>query len=217
MYAAYGLPCGWSCDGRHSAKLMLSDIVALMKKQRTIYTIMTVGSVIGMTAAFLQTLEKLTLIKNKDAVLTCNFNSVFNCSNVLNAWQSSVFGFPNSIMCLTIFTVLMSIGLAGLAGGKLPKGLRLGIQALALFTLGFALWFFAQSIYVVGSLCVFCIFCFTGLLMVNWGWLRLNAADLPIGARGRARLLRTISSGADIFGWILLGLAVAFAMLLKFA
>ncbi len=178
---------------------------------------MTVGGVIGMTAAFLQTLEKLTLLKNKDAVLACNFNSVFNCSNVLNAWQSSVFGFPNSIMCLTIFTVLASIALAGLAGGKLPKGLRLGIQTLALGTLGFALWFLSESIYVINSLCVFCIFCFAGLLMVNWGWLRLNAADLPIGPRGRAALARCIAAGGDIFGWALLGLLVAFAMLLKFA
>lgn len=177
---------------------------------------MTVGGAIGMTAAFLQILEKLTLLKNKDAVLTCDLNSVFSCTNVLNAWQSSVFGFPNSLMCLVLFTIFTTIALAGAAGGKLTRGLRLGVQVLSLGTLGFALWFLEQSVYSIGSLCILCIFCFGGLLLVNWGWLRSNAADLPIGARGRAALARGIATGADIFGWFLLAAVVAFAMLLRF-
>jgi uncharacterized membrane protein len=185
-------------------------------KQRTIYSTMAVGGAVGMIAAFLQTTEKITLLKHKDAILTCDLNSVFSCTNVLNAWQSSVFGFPNSLMCLTLFTIFASIALAGLSGGTLPKNLRLAIQALSLFTLGFALWFFAQSIYVIGSLCILCIFCFTGLLLVNWGWLRLNAADLPIGERGRRALARAIANGGDIFGWFLLAALVGFAMLLRF-
>jgi hypothetical protein len=156
------------------------------------------------------------LLKNKDALLACNLNSVFSCTNVLNAWQSSVFGFPNSLICLTLFTIFASAALVGASGGVLPKRLRLGIQGLSLFTLGFAIWFLTQSIYVIGSLCILCIFCFAGLLLVNWGWLRLNAADLPIGIRGRAVLARYIQKGADTFVWILTGLLLAFAMLLHF-
>jgi hypothetical protein len=56
-----------------------------------------------------------------------------------------------------------------LSGGVLPRKLRLGIHALSLFTLGFALWFLTQSIYVINALCILCIFCFAGLLLVNWG------------------------------------------------
>lgn len=177
---------------------------------------MTVGGIVGMIAAFLQTLEKITLLKNKDALLTCDLNSVFSCSSVLNAWQSAVFGFPNSIMCMALFTVFMAVALVGATGGKLTRGLRLTIQGLSLGTLGFALWFLEQSVYSIGSLCIFCIFCFVGLLFVNWGWLRLNAADLPIGERGRAALARGIANGADIFGWFLLAAVVAFAMVLRF-
>ena len=186
-------------------------------KQRTIYGIMTTGGVIGMVAAFLQTTEKITLLKNKSAILTCDLNSVFSCSSVLNAWQSAVFGFPNSLMCMMLFTIFASIALVGVSGGKLPRSLRLGIHALSLFTLGFALWFLTQSIYVINALCILCIFCFAGLLLVNWGWLRLNAADLPIGERGRAFVERLIETGGDIFAWILLALAVAFAMILRFS
>lgn len=180
------------------------------------YGIMATGGVVGMTAAFLQMTEKIQLLKNQDAILACDLNSVFSCSNVLNAWQSSIFGFPNSLMCLALFTIFASIALVGLSGGVLPRKLRLSIHALSFFTLLFALWFLTQSIYVINALCILCIFCFGGLLLVNWGWLRLNAADLSIGKRGRAFVKRGIESGADTFVWILLGLAVAFAMILRF-
>lgn len=177
---------------------------------------MLTGGIIGMIAAFLQTTEKIALLKNDGASLACDLGSVFSCTNVLNAWQSSVFGFPNSLMCMALFTIFASIALVGVSGGVLTRKLRLGIQGLSLFTLAFALWFLTQSIYVINALCILCIFCFVGLLLVNWSWLRLNAADLPIGERGRALVKRGIASGADTFMWALLGLAVAFAMILRF-
>jgi uncharacterized membrane protein len=186
-------------------------------KQRKLYAIAVVGGVLGMVAAFLQTLEKLTLLQNSHAVLTCNFSSVFSCTNVLNSWQSSVFGFPNSIMCLTLFTIFTVAAVAGLSGSKLSRGFRLGVQFLALATLGFALWYFYEEIYVIKSLCVYCLFCFAGLLAVNAVMLRLNAAELPIGVRGRATLARVIGKGGDVLGWFLLAALVAFAMVLRFA
>ncbi len=185
-------------------------------KQRITYGVMLAGGIIGMAAAFLQTTEKIALLKNKDAILACDLNSVFSCSNVLSAWQSSVFGFPNSLMCMTLFTIFASVALVGLSGATLPRKLRLSIQGLSLFTLGFALWFLTQSIYVINALCILCIFCFAGLLLVNWGWLRLNAADLPIGERGRAFVKRRIETGTDTLIWILLAVALGLAMVLRF-
>jgi uncharacterized membrane protein len=181
------------------------------------YAVASIGGAVGLVASFLQTLEKLTLLKNSSAELACNLNSVFSCSNVLNAWQSSVFGFPNSIMCIILFTIFGSVALVGATGGKLTRGLRLGVHALALFTFGFGLWFLLQSTYAIGSLCIFCLFCFSGLLAINWSWIRLNAADLPIGKSGRALLQKAINSGADTFFWVLVALVLALIMILKFA
>jgi uncharacterized membrane protein len=178
---------------------------------------MTVGGFIGTIAAFLQTVEKINLLKNPSGPLTCDLNSVFSCTNVLNSWQSGVFGFPNSLMCMAFFVIFTSIGLAGWSGAKLPRNLRLGIQALALGVLGFGLWFMQQSIYSIGALCILCIFCISGLLVVNWAWLRINAADLPIGQRGRKIVQSGIAKGADTFAWVLLALIIAGAMIQRFA
>lgn len=169
-----------------------------------------------MVAAFLQTTEKIQLLKNKDAILACDLNSVFSCTSVLNAWQSAIFGFPNSLMCMALFTIFASIALAGVSGATLPRKLRLGIHGLSLFTLLFALWFLTQSIYVINALCILCIFCFGGLLLVNWGWLRINAADLPIGKKGRAFVQSLVETGTDTFVWVLLAITVALAMVQRF-
>jgi uncharacterized membrane protein len=178
---------------------------------------MAAGGAIGLAAAFLQIIEKIQLLKGTGKPLACDLNSIFSCSNVLSAWQSSVFGFPNSLMCMVFFTVFTIVGLAGLSNATLPRGFRLGIHALSLFVLCFALWFLWQSVYAIGALCILCIFCFGGLLLVNWAWLRINADDLPIGVRGRAVVSRLIASGLDTFIWAILAALVALAMVLRFS
>jgi uncharacterized membrane protein len=185
-----------------------------MSKKR--YAAMTAGGAVGMVAAFLQTLEKIELLKNKDAILPCNFNSIFNCSAVLNAPQSAVFGFPNSIMCMVLFTIFFTVGLAGLLGSQLSRGIRLTTHVLSLFTLGFALWFLWQSTYVIGALCIFCLFCFAGLIVVNAMWLRINAPDLPISDRAKAWLNYGIRKQYDLLGWALLATIVGIVMVLNF-
>lgn len=186
-------------------------------KQRTLYILMTIGGGLGVMSAFLQTLEKIAALKGEAVIVPCDINSVFSCSTVLSAWQSSVFGFPNSLMCLILFTTFMAMGLAGALGSRLSRGLRLGVQGLSLFTLGFALWFLWQSTYVIGAICIFCLVCFAGLLAVNWAWLRLNAEDLPIRSKAKENLLRFIRSDWDTLIWIALGLMVGLAMYLKFS
>lgn len=184
--------------------------------KRIVYGLMTGGGTIGLVAAFLQIIEKIQLLKYADKPLVCDLNSIFSCSSVLNAWQSSVFGFPNSLMCMVFFTIFATVGLAGLSGATLPRAFRLGVHALSLFVLAFALWFLSQSVYVIGALCILCIFCFGGLLFVNWAWLRLNAGDLPIGSRGRELVARLIKSGMDTFIWVVLATIVGLAMFVRF-
>ncbi len=163
-------------ERRAKSTVILVTVVPIHKryyehmKYRIPYIAMTAGGVVGLVASFLQMIEKLTLLSHAHQALVCDLNSYFSCSTVLNAWQSSVFGFPNSMMCMIFFTIFATIGLVGLSGGALPRRLRLGVQTLALFVLAFGLWFLWQSVYSIGSVCVLCLFCFSGLLLVNWSW-----------------------------------------------
>jgi len=185
-------------------------------KNRTLYGFITAGGFVGMIAAALQNIEKMQLLKSADKVLSCDINAIFNCSTVLNAWQSSVFGFPNSIMCLIFFTIFASIGLVGLSGGSLPRKLRLAIHGLSLFVLGFAIWFLGQSIFSIQAMCILCLFCFAALLFVNWAWIRINVEDLPISSHARNLVRRAIKNDIDSFIWIVIATVMAFTILIKF-
>lgn len=185
-----------------------------MKK---LYGMMLAGGSLGLLASFVQMIEYTTLLKNPSAALSCNLNSVFSCSSVFNAWQSSFFGFPNALMCIVFFTIMASLGLVGFTGSNLARNLRLTMHGLALFFLGFGLWFLQQSTFVIGALCYLCLVCITGLLMVNGAWLRINAPDLPISASARRRLQKWISKGTDVFFWIVLAIVIGGTMYLHFA
>jgi uncharacterized membrane protein len=186
-------------------------------KQKMLYGIMAIGAAIGFIASFLQMLEKIALLKSAHSVLTCNLNSVFNCSNILNAHQSSVFGFPNSLLCISFFALMLSAGLIGWTGGSIDSKLRFVYQAMTLFFVGFGFWYFWQSIFNVGSLCIYCVFCYGGVLAINGAWFRLNYRELPFSKSTRRLLDRAVANGADIFIWCLIALGITLEALIKFA
>ena len=184
--------------------------------RRSLYAVLAGGAGIGLAASFLEIVEYIAILKRPSAVLVCDLNGIFSCSNVLTKWQSSVFGFPNPLLCIVFFTFTLTLGLAGLTGSKFSRGLQFSAQGVSLFFLCFGFWFLQQSTYAIHYLCVLCIFCFAGVMAINASWLRLNVAGLPEGLPIRSSLQRSINRGADIFVWLFLGISIAFAMLLKF-
>jgi len=188
----------------------------MLTKQQKLYLVMVVGALAGFIASFWQLLDKLELLKNSQAVLSCNLNSVFSCSNILNAHVSSIFGFPNSLMCLILFTITITAGIIGLTGASVARGLRFVLEFLAFFMLRFGLWYLYESIFRVDALCIFCIFCFGGVLLINFAWLRLNYRDYTPNKDYSAKLGQAIAHGVDIFFWLLVGLFVVAEALIKF-
>jgi len=180
-----------------------------MKKDRVYYLLATIGASMGLVAAFMQTLEKLASLENKGAVLPCNLSSVFNCSIVLNAPQSSLFGFPNSLICITIFTFLLAIGIVGLTQSSMAKKLLYGAQILAFFMLLFALWFLLTSTYSIGAVCIFCLICFSGLLLINGALWRLNLSDPQANSTFLKTLQKMTEKNFDIVLWISLAVLMA--------
>lgn len=118
---------------------------------------MAIFGFVGLAAAFVLTLEKFHLLANPDAVLSCSFNLVLNCSTVMQTWQSSVFGFPNMLIGLMGYPVVITVAIAGICGVKFPR--RFLIAANLVYLLGalFAYWLFFQSLYVIQVLCPWCL------------------------------------------------------------
>ena len=181
-----------------------------------LYAVMTFGSAVGLVASFMQMMDKLALLKDSGAVLTCNVNSALSCSSVLNAPQASVLGPPNALISTVMFCFFLAVGLVGLTGGVVSKRMRFITQLLSLLTLSFGFWFLMQSIFVIQSLCIYCIFNTFGLLLVNGAWLRLNYIDIKARAKVNAAIKNLVVNGFDILIWLIVAIFITGAALFQF-
>jgi uncharacterized membrane protein len=185
--------------------------------QKVQYGIITIAAAIGFISSFLQLLEKLMLLKNAHAALACNLNSTFNCTNILNAHQSAVFGFPNCMLCMSFFMFTFSAGLIGWTGSQINLKLRYVYEFFAVFFVGFGFWYFWQSIFNIGNLCIYCLFCYAGVLLINSAWFRLNYKNLTSNKDLQQKFDWAVSKGADLFFWFMIAAIIALEAILKFA
>lgn len=176
---------------------------------KTLWWALAGSSFAGLAASFIQTIERIDYAKNPTVPLTCDLNAIFSCSNVFDAWQSSVFGFSNSLLCIVFFAVTAGVALAAAAGAEINNRLRYIFHFFAVFFLGFGAWYLWQSTYKIGYICIFCIICYSAVIVMNAAWLRLNGDDIFNSAAGAERWKKIKASGADFFVWLLWALIIA--------
>ncbi len=185
-------------------------------KISNLYLTMTIGSVIGFVASFLQIMDKISLLKDSSAKLACNISDALNCTTVLNSQQASVLGPPNALISTIMFCFLLAIALVGLTGGAISKKMRFIAQFLAIFTLAFGSWFLYQSIFVIESLCIYCVFNTLGLLLINATWLRINYLDTDPNSKPGIILRKLVDKDFDILIWLTIAILITTSSLYKF-
>lgn len=122
-----------------------------------VFGTMLAFGILGLLAAFVLSVEKIHLLQNPNAILSCSFNLVLDCSTVMKTWQASLFGFPNSFIGLMGYPVVIAVAVLGLAGAKMPQWFWR--TALICYALGavFAYWLFFTSVYAIQVLCPWCL------------------------------------------------------------
>ena len=142
------------------------------------FWVLLVFATVALIAAFVLSLEKIHLLQEPDAVLSCSFNVVLNCSTVMQSWQSTAFfGIPNMYIGLIAFPVLITVAVAALWGGARYSRNFLRTMTVGVF-LGtvFAYWLFFSSLYDIRVLCPWC-------LVVTVSCTLMLAATLHIGLK----------------------------------
>ena len=125
--------------------------------RKWIFGTMLVFGILGLTASFVLAIEEFHLLKNPDAILSCSFNLVLNCSTVMKTWQASVFGFPNMFIGLMGYPIVITVAVAGLSGMQFKRWFM--VFANICYGLGalFAYWLFFNSLYDIQVLCPWCL------------------------------------------------------------
>jgi uncharacterized membrane protein len=115
-----------------------------------------IGGLIGLVASMTLTVEKIDILLNPSYVPSCNINPILSCGSVMITPQASLLGFPNPLLGLVAFTVVVVTGLLAVTKVALPQwywvGLTIGLVVGAVFVH----WLIFQSLYRIAALCPYC-------------------------------------------------------------
>ncbi|HKH53382.1 MAG TPA: vitamin K epoxide reductase family protein [Mycobacterium sp.] len=115
-----------------------------------------IAGVVGLAAAVTLTVEKIEILINPDYVPSCSINPVLSCGSVMVTPQASAFGFPNPLIGIVSFTVVVVTGVLTLAKVRLPRWYWAGLATGTLLGVAFIHWLIFQSLYRIGALCPYC-------------------------------------------------------------
>src|SRR3546814_12490875 len=91
-----------------------------------------------------------------------------SCGSVMSTAQAELFGFPNPLLGIVGFTVVVVTGAVLLGGARLPRWYWLGLQVGVTFGMGFVAWLIFQSVYRIGALCPYCMVVWAVMPLIFW-------------------------------------------------
>jgi uncharacterized membrane protein len=147
--------------------------------------VLLIGGLLGWLAAVTLTVERFTLFTDPGYRPSCSINPILSCGSVMATHQAAVFGFPNPLIGVVGFSVVVTLGVLAVAGLGLPHWIWAGLWLGAALGAGFICWLIFQSLYRIGALCPYC--------MVVWAvtpaLLATVTDQLWGGSRGRLRII----------------------------
>jgi uncharacterized membrane protein len=156
-----------------------------------------VAGVVGWIAAFALTVEKFVLLTDPTEALGCDFSVLVQCRANLESWQGSLFGFPNPVIGLAAWIAPIVVGVALLAGARFARWFWVLFNLGVVGALAFVVWLISQSVFVLGTLCPWCMVTWSATIPLFWAvtLYNLREGNIPVAARVR-RL------GAALYGWV---------------
>lgn len=133
---------------------------------QALFWLMLAFGVVGLTASFVLSVEEFHLLKNPDATLSCSINLVLNCATVMQTPQATAFGFPNMLIGLMGFPMVILIAALGLSRVAFPRWFAIGMELGLIFWTGFAYWLFFNSVYAIQVLCPWCLIVTFSMTMI---------------------------------------------------
>jgi uncharacterized membrane protein len=115
-----------------------------------------IAGVTGLIASLTLTAEKINILLDPSYVPTCNLNPILSCGSVMTTPQASLLGFPNPLIGIAAFTVVVVTGILAVTKVGLPRWYWIGMAAATLAGAVFVHWLIFQSLYRIGALCPYC-------------------------------------------------------------
>lgn len=123
--------------------------------------VLLLGGIVGWLAALQLLVDKLFLLENPGASLSCDINPLISCGTIMMTWQASAFGIPNMAIGLAGFAIMGAVGSLMLSNVKLPQWFNWATLGGTAFAFGFVHFLSYSAIFVINALCPWCLVVWT--------------------------------------------------------
>jgi uncharacterized membrane protein len=127
-----------------------------------------VTGLVGLYGSFQLTLDRFALIEAPGTKLNCDINPFVSCGQVIKSWQGSLLGFPNPLIGLMAFVAPVAVGVAILAGARFARWFWILYNLGLLAAVVFIHWLMTQTVYVIGTLCPWCMLVWLITIPLFW-------------------------------------------------
>lgn len=168
----------WPNEGR-----VTSTSAEVEGNDRRMAWLYVIGGAIGLLAAAVLLLEKVALLEDPTYVPSCSINPILSCGSIMQASQAEAFGFPNPLIGVAAFPVVITTGVALLAGATFRRWYWRGLLAGTIAGLAFVHWLIFQSLYRIGALCPYCMVVWAVTIPLFWYTALRMARTAPLADR----------------------------------
>lgn len=127
-----------------------------------------IAGAIGLFASFELLTEYIKTLQQPDYVPNCAVSILVTCGPNMDSWQGSLFGFSNTIIGVAAFMAPIFVGMALLAGARFSRWFWVSYQIGLLLGIVFVFWLFTQSVFVLGTLCPWCMVVWSVTIPLFW-------------------------------------------------
>ncbi|MEJ6550915.1 vitamin K epoxide reductase family protein [Corynebacterium sp. USCH3] len=117
---------------------------------------LVLSGAVGLFMSGLILFDKIKLLQDAGFTPACTLNDVVSCTDVMNSSQASAFGFPNPFIGLVGFAVVLTLGVALLAGARFRAWFWYGFLVGLILAVGFVHWLAYEAVYEIEALCPYC-------------------------------------------------------------
>lgn len=173
------------------------------KLQKVLGYMFLIGGTIGLLASMGLTIETMKVLQDSAYSPPCNINPIISCQSIMSTNQASVLGFSNTVLGVSGFGALIAFGLTIVAGASFKRWLWWVMQAIATSAVLFVHWLIFQSLYVLGTLCPFCMTVWAVTIPTFW-YVTLYNLKASGKLEGKVGSFIYRHHGDILFSWFLL-------------
>ncbi len=185
----------------------------LFARPRNFGLVLLATGLVAWVASAVLVLERLALYGDPGHVTSCDVNPWVSCGRVMGTWQSELFGFPNPLIGIVAFTVVLATAMVVLSGAAPGYWYWIGLQVGVSLGMVFVVWLWSQALFEIYILCLYCMVVWAAMIPL---FTLLTVRNLVYGVIPAPRAV--VSFAADWAGTLvaIAYVAVAASVFLRF-